>query len=399
MTRLLLLAPLALLCSACKPKQETTGELSAGGIPRKMSLIVAEVMDGRKVADRQTLVRYDFENGQLISRERIAPEASEEINYGHGSNQIHLNQYAITRWGDIVDTHTAKLLFRGNGELVACEGNEAVIRRTRDEDKGYYIYDLSTQTHRKLEPGNPWELSNPTDFREALLSPDKTKSIRGNNQVILHTLTNQPETLADGLKYYRTTINSFEPLPMIWLDDNTILTQRENGELITVDLDKNINFLLEIPLPDELKQGSDLVELPDGSKAFPVNPTSVSVGLYRDPIDRLIYYCNDHYLINVEKKSFTKLKWHKIGHGFESAANTELRDPDTLRYQGQNIGFGRLQTITTKTAPGHIAATYMPTDMHQLKPAGIKVWSAHNRNWTIIEVDWFAQIIGWIEDE
>jgi hypothetical protein len=73
--------------------------------------------------------------------------------------------------------------------------------------------------------------------------------------------------------------------PIMWLDNSTILTQRSNGKLVTVNVKGKVEKIVDMKLEEQ--PGS----LPN---------------LDRDDDGNIVYFCDREYLIDVKNKKFSK---------------------------------------------------------------------------------------------
>lgn len=366
------------LCFGDAERGEKTAEP-----PSKVSLLVVEGIPGNHVADPQILVRYRFEKGIRVAREEILKTPNSQVRYDLGDNMTYLDRYAITRWGDIIDIKDQKLLHKGKSERIGCDGNRVILRRHTGENPGLYSYDLIRKETKKLLPSDKWNLVEPegyTSLDKRLLSPDGMKSISGGENgtsITLHRSNQEPKTLASGmLSGVSTMSSSFARAPMVWLDDETILTQKTNGRLVTVSLEGNVSPLIDIPCKD-----------------LPLSPPK----LYKDAEERIIYVCVQSYVIDVKNRKYWQQESYQFGHDFDVEKNPLAQVTGSIRYQGKEIGRAQIDPESAKTISGHFAALHAPTNKNPEEAAGVKVWSSLNGEWTTLNLDW-AEIIGWIDD-
>jgi hypothetical protein len=165
-------------------------------------------------------------------------------------------------------------------------------------------------------------------------------------------------------------------VPVIWLDNERLLTQKTNGELIVVDLAGNIAPFISI-----------------GQK--PSCPPT----LFRDIEGNLIYDYDLEYLINPMTRSYEPVTVQKQGHGFgrkfEYFDRKEYRNVYGYFYNGKKIG--EFQGESVKTAKGLIAVEYRDEKLDDVWPAGIKVWNDRKKNWREFKIRSIPGPIGWLE--
>lgn len=366
------------LCLGDAERKDKTAEP-----PSKVSLLVVEGLPGNRLADPQILVRYRFEKGIRVAREEILKTPNSLVRYDLGNNMTYLDRYAITRWGDIIDIKDLKLLHEGNSERIGCDGNRVILRRQTGENPGLYSYDLSQKKIEKLLPSDKWNLVYPeahTLLAKHLLSPDGMKSVslgKNGTTITLHRLNQETKTLAGGMRSGVSTMSSSDACtPMVWLDDETILTQKTNGKLVAVNLEGTVSPLMDLPCKD-----------------LPLSPPK----LYKDAGDRIIYVCVKSYVIDVKNRKYWQQESYKFGHDFEMEKSQLPQAASSIRYRGEEIGRHQVNPESAKTISGHFAAFHAPTGKNPGEAAGVKVWSSLNGEWTTLKLDW-AEIIGWIDD-
>lgn len=395
MKKSLVVTALAALCTAAA---------FAADAPVHVSLLVAEAQPGKNVADPQLLVRYRLEEGKLKKREVLSTTANAGPRYDLGGNRVYKNRYVITHWGDVFDLETNKFLHEGSGEeLIACEGDQVVSFRSNDG--GFYSYDLAAGQFAKMDDPGKWKLllKGLALSHSAELSPDGTKSIvdaadsspapangkkttsvfgtGGTLQIGAGKLTlcapgEKPRILGEGfLSKVSPKSSDIAQSPVLWLDNDRVLSQRGNGKLAVLKLDGSVEAVVDI-----------------GIQNLPLSLPTLS----RDPAGRIIYTCVDSYVIDVEKKSFAKLEWQNVGDSFEIEV---VKAPATsrIRYMGKEIGFDSLDTASAKTMAGNIAVA--PVKMNSESQRTLRVWSSAGKSWMNLELGGhLVDIIGWVED-
>ena len=210
----------------------------------EIALLVAECEAVKGACEFQHLVRYGFRNGEQVSREVILSGRTTSVRYDLGQNHIYQNRYVITNWGDVVDVLNRKLLHEGDGEYVATENERVIERVHKNATKGFFFYDLKSGTYSRLKDPGKWGLPG-------LLSPDQTKSVSadelGSGSIWLYTLSGRKKLLASGF-----TANSygcdFPKPPLLWLDNDRVLTQRSDGKLVILGMRGEVAPLVTIPI-------------------------------------------------------------------------------------------------------------------------------------------------------
>lgn len=336
------------------------------------SLIISECVVEQGVCARVDLVRYSFEDGYLQSRTK---SQLLDIHFGLGQNRIVDNCYAISNWGDIFDLRGNALLHEGVGKVIAVEGSLVVHAVDRTDIEGIFTYDLATQKYDRLEHPGKWSLPG-------LLAPDQKKSISvpfwGGGEAELHTLDGKKRTLASGLGVELAPISSDSGVaPLLWIDNETVLTQRSNGKLILLKTDGTTHPVVNIP--------------------FSEPPTS-DPDLSRGPAGQVLYSCGgDLYEIDVDGRQYVLLNWLDVGEGFEIELNAGPRRAKRIRYQGKDIGEHWCSLSSATTTNGHIAVEYGAVGSNLGYPDGIAVWSAESQKWTQLPIRFIEAPVGWAD--
>ena len=254
--------------------------IEAQAAKRNVALLVVECEAENGLCKKNHLVRYRFSNGELVSRDIVLTTSTNRVSYSLGANHIYLNRYLITHWADIIDVSTGKLLHNGIGEYVAAEADRIIHHVENVDVQGYFYFDLKTNRYARLKRPGKWALPG-------LLSPDQTKSVSaselGSLEIWLHTLKVPKKLLGSG---FRVSLSEFccdlpKP-PLLWLDNDRILTQKSNGEIVILRLNGTVEPLLKIPI----EKGSD------------TNPS-----FDRNHDGRIVYHCSgEAYVLDVENK-------------------------------------------------------------------------------------------------
>lgn len=375
----------------------------AADAPANCSLLVAEFQPGKNVADPQLLVRYRLENGALKKREVLATAAASVAHYEFGDNRVYMNRYVVTPGAEIFDLESGKYLRNyDGGKLIACEDGKVIVFNTNDGE--FYSYDLAGRQFAKMDNPGKWALLLKTLplSRPATISPDGTKSVVdatadtagkedkggasvfgskgplefGAGKLTLCTLGGKAKLLGTGfLSKVSPKSDTLAQTPVMWLDNDRILTQRGNGKIVILKLDGSVEPVADLNI-----------------QAVPLSPPDFS----RDPAGRIIYTCTDSYVIDVEKKNFAKLEWRMPGDSFEIEV---VKAPSTsrIRYMGKEIGFDSVDPAGAKTIAGHIAIA--PAKSNATSQRMIRVWSSISKSWTNLELGGsLISIIGWVED-
>lgn len=340
---------------------------------RNVALLAVECEAEDGVCEKQNLVRFHFKNGELISKDIIFTSQTTDVRFDLGQNRIYQNKYVISSWGDIVDIQNKSLLHKSKGEYVGAEGNQIIIKVNRIDIEGYFYFDLERKNYARLSLPSKWTLPG-------LLSPDQTKSVEGGAfNVWLHRLKRKEKLLGSGF-YVQSDISSSGTSrpPLFWLDNERVLTQKNNGEIVVLGIDGKITPVVKIPN-----------EEPAFSQPYFV----------RDGAGKIIYECSGKsFSLDVENKTYTPYKWVALSSQFEAENERNKSYGHIIRFQGKEIGKLWGSVWNAPTTNDYFAVEYGAVGSNLGYPDGIKVWSSANGKWTTIELKWLNNIIGWIDE-
>ena len=300
------------------------------------SLLVSYMEDGGN--DLQHVERIEFVDGEVTSRKKVVTLNHETD--GHAAGLVS-NRYLVTAYRD----------------------------KVFDLLEGRFIDGLPKR------PGDVGKAKLP-----GLVSPDGTKSVDAGgmlvgstNQLEFHFADRAPLVVRDEFKVTVRSISSFRPsLPLLWVGDETVLTQRSNGNLVTVSTDGTVKPFIQLPCA------------PDDGGA-----------LGRNRSGKLVYSCGGkNFSLDVERGGSAEIR-DDLGNGFEQDV---VEDDLVYYYKGAEIGRDGLSPVSTKS---YLATRYGEAKGGVIDSATIKtvmVWSAAKRGWTKLAVEgWGAEIVGWVE--
>jgi hypothetical protein len=300
-------------------------------------------MDGNG-GDVQHVERLDFINGELVSRKKV-------VTLNHDSDG-----YA----GDIVNNRYLRTVYRN---------------KIYDLREGRFV----PKSHFKSVPSAPLESKEPG--LPGLLSPDGTKSVyaggffvESTDSLEIHLKGRPTVVVRDSFRVTWPERSSFAPrLPLLWIDNDRILTQWSNGNLVVVTTDGSVSPFLQIAC-----KSADYAELG------------------RNRSDKIVYECaGERYFIDVENRRYEEIK-DDLGYGFEYDS---VGREQVYYYKGVEIGRNVMDAVTTKS---YMAALYGEAKDGVIDAADIKtvkVWNETKRGWATLTVNgWSARIVGWIEE-
>lgn len=368
-------------------------------VPKRVALVVAIVEEGGATGDRtQHLMKYKFVEGELVSTDTIVSNPGAQLRFNCDESQLYQDRYMITDLGDIVDITTGQFIHRGGSgsaytQLLGVEEDRVFIHTP--QTKEYHYYDLAEQEYRELEDPGKWSLPG-------LLSPDGTMSVSSSNwdegTIWLHCIDSDMRQLGAGFYLeYSFLASTISGVPLMWLDNERVLTQKSNGEIFIVKVDGSIEPVVNIDL-------SQIDSAPSGLSG------ALHASLYRGSDGTIIYaisllgpdnkFHDNRFVIDVENEAYLAYdpEWTALGHEFDYASQEDIA---TIRYDGQEIGqeqyfnAGHVQTMK-----GHMAITSQ--ESRELNPTAIRVWSSANEKWITIDFEsptWITHsaIIGWLE--
>ena len=344
---------------------------AAQSLMRKTSLVVA-YCSTKGICNTQALIKYDFENGELVSKEVILDVPTQELRYDLGRNFILDNRYVITSWGDVIDVPNKKLIHKSNGEYVGIDGKRILIKVCRRDVHGLFGFDLSTREYTRLTAPDMCGLG------EEALSPDHTKIARfqfvgqkNRKSVPAFTIeeVGKKRVLEGEFKAEGSRGCDFYAVPFVWVDNSRILTQNGNGNLVLLSMDGKVWPSFKLMCEDNGYR-------PEFS---------------RDDDGRIRYACSSSYWLDVDAGKFG-LVTNDIGHGF--ARDHGAASWTTLYFEGQVIG--KIWGSSPHATAGFIALEYAEENQNLGYPKGVKVWNHFKKDWTTIDIAWGARIVGWI---
>jgi hypothetical protein len=198
------------------------------------------------------------------------------------------------------------------------------------------------------------------------------------DELVLHQVGAKPRSLGKGFHIDVSDLAStFGPAPVLWLNNGTVLTQRGNGKLVTLDVAGKVTELLTIKGAPK-----DLVSAPH---------------LFRDGSNRIVYGCGSEvYTIDVEKKKWAKSEWHDLGHGFEASRERQPKFGYKLRHNGKEFAQINCWPHTARTAPGILAVEAQFGQEEFGQPECVAVWTVEVGEWQTIKL-WPNCIVGWVK--
>ena len=372
---------------------------SFGGQPGAANLIMVV----SEIGGPSHLMEYEFVDGKLASTDEVMSTYDTQLAIDFSEGQLYNGRYLITQYGGIVDITIGQLLSsRGRGPdyalLLGIEDNCVIIRTGQTQE--YYCYDLAQQQCYELESPGKWSLPG-------VLSPDGTMSVSSDGwdggKIWLYDVNGNKREIATGFYIrYSGLASTIRGVPLMWLDNQRVLTQKSNGEIVIVKIDGSIESVVTIDL-------SQIDSAPSGLAG------ALSASLSRDFDGNIIYtisllgpdgkFRSNRFVIDVENTSYSECdpEWTALGHGFEYALQGEMA---VIRHNGQEIGQERfLRPAEVRTFNDYIAIVSYESSVwtsDYANPTSIKVWSSANEGWTTISFEspkyiYHHPLTGWLE--
>jgi hypothetical protein len=351
-----------------------------------LSLVVIELMpnDG---AYRSRVHRIGFRNGKALPTETVW-QGDEEFCSPCGSHQIVADRFLVAYRAGVIDLRENKVLSTEcEGDVDSIDDKKVTYRiKSSTRVEGLFAFEYATGTVTRLgnSPPRKWHEKLPSS---TVLSPNLKYAIRWQegDELFLDREGKNPKSLGKGFKMeedpevVKSRSRDDTYFPVLWLDNNRFLTQRDHGQLVAVDLDGNV---------------TEVVTIKDAPKV-------ASPSLSRAPDGTALYCLNDaYYQIDPLKKTAVKTEWNNLGHGFEVSWEAGERSERTVRYNGKGIGRWSCWMSAAQTAPGYLAIPVNDRQAEDVTLQRVAVWSAATGDWTMLKLDGSLtprSIIGWIK--
>ena len=354
-----------------------------------ISLIVIEMVFGSGGAPNRTrLHSLGFRGGKMMPPELVWEGEEEYLSANFSWHTLVADRFLVTERGTVIDLRTKKEI-NGEREAVTVRAEETRAVYTKGGPApagGLFAFEYATGTIVRIGnvPPRPWAdtLLYPDAF-----SPDRTKAVRWEkwDELVLRRDGEKPKSLGKGFKmevdpeWARKQVPYAFKFPVLWLDDDTFLTQHDHGKLATVDLAGKV---------------TDVVTIEDA-------PKQTLPELTRDRSGAVFYsMAGEHYRIDLAKKTAEKSAWYGLGHGFEASWKRSDELGYKLRHNGKEIGQLHCWPHGAKTAPGHLAVVMDDgKERWQFAPRWVAVWSEATGEWTSLKYKHLSPdgAIGWVK--
>jgi hypothetical protein len=349
----------------------------------KFSVLVAEYEENSNINLNQAVVRYDFEKGEMVRKEKLISVSTKKrgskedyVRFDLATNTLYKNRYIVAGNGPIVDIQTGKVVMEEKAQLVKC-ANDSIVFYTNDIFKGKYYsyYNTITNTYQKIE-----NLSY-----KPLLGQDVEVDYSSTPfKIYYYPIGAEKKLLIDNAGFVK---KDKLKIPTYWLDNDNFIYpnySNENGENIVTLYKVNVKKGKE-------KIASAKIDLPLDSA---VNPL-----IYKNAANELVFASTPtaKYVISLKEKKMTWQESENIGNGFTISLNEYRTSGRSIKYQGQEIGNYYCDYNRTKTANNIIVVPFEIVFKNEKYAQGIIVWNKDYRKWKSVDNPSVLGVIGIIE--
>ncbi|HOX26396.1 MAG TPA: hypothetical protein PLL30_07420 [Candidatus Krumholzibacteria bacterium] len=397
--------------------------LLAGGVessvlraaPAETRVLIVAAADDSRVAGtdlaqrRQYLLAYRFQDGALAGIDTVVANRDAQLRFNCERSRLHGGRFVLCDTGDIVDLRERRFIFRGGhghgfSRLAGVEGDLVLIHEPN----------LDRLTRVNLATGAVTRSPClPDSTLPGVRSPGGWQSVThgppggGTDELWLHRLDAEPRRLGGGFRLTRSLVSSVAGggAPLLWLDEQRILTQVDNGEIVVLHTDGRVQPVVTIDLPRSPSLDESIARRPALARerfacmSARLEPDDSGAIVYRIALgpapDREPFQA---YVIDVEAKTYTTLDpdWRDLGHEFASARHAG-EDRWILRHRGEAVAEVRFALADQATAPEAIAIVERAPG----EPDAIAIWFSASDRWTRIPVapGWWLPphaLVGWL---
>jgi hypothetical protein len=350
----------------------------------KVLYVIERVRPGKTEEETDRLTRVTLgRDGNLVKETVLTAKAGF---FGDpGKALIAEGRYIVTACGGVVDAKEGRIIHdQTQGHLIGVKKGRVVYRLYdpssdrkviftpgRTEQFGVFEFNLETHTRARPEAKHC--------YLEGIKSPDRSKAVAQScwDELYLNVVDGPQKKLAEGK---RVTVSQYARLgnfemrgPVLWLDNERILTQEANGKLVTIDTQGQVERICEI---------AGVPAVLDGPR------------LWRDPKGRIVYSCGRaEHVIDLARKTAFPLEEYALGHGFETTVETGTRGSRELFFEGKRIGTGVFSPEEIRTAPDVIARRDLG-DLESRRSVSV-LWTKLGFQRRSFDMD-YGGVIGWV---
>ncbi len=346
-------------------------------------LLIEDVTGPTGTIDTRRLVRIRFKAGVAGKPEVI--HSDDQRFFGHfGGHRVHDNRYVVTKFGSVLDLKDNTWLHKEtDGEVLTIDNGRVVYRMMNvTKPQGIFAFDLAKKTVEKVANLGeaPWIGTR---------SPDGKRSVyagKGNWELMVGRSDGKWESLGEGFVHTLSETSSLfttvAQTPVLWLDDDRILTQTDNGKLVVV----NVKDRTRTPV----------VTLPVKTDAWVIHPPQLSF----DDRGWIVYTIGrESYRVNVEGKTFEQTDFAPIGQGYEVMRTMPWVIRQIIRRGGTEIGEvknGIEQLSDFQPTDQYLAAIVTANGKSPKDAVRLRVWSAATKNWSTHDIR-PTSLVGWVK--
>jgi hypothetical protein len=386
------------------------GAAAFGQGTRKTALIVNECQERIKdlgcAPEGREIVAYHFADGKRDYREVLMARDKFpfEFRFPGDVEYIYQNRFLISDGGDVYDLQKHKIVFRNNEGGILTQNAERTVQNlgvvkvigdklyvrlaVSDQEatnrEGFFAYNLQTGEFKKIRDAGKFP-----ELRAPNFAPDaKTIAVVEKMKLVFYAVDGafnfrklKSVALAGDVAIDDEDDIS-EDFSIVWIDNKSVLTQNDKGDVIRIDSSGKISPVLK------LKNFTSESTLPK---------------IRKDKFGNfLLYPCNDDKRtcqINLQTKKLAEIDCEPLGNGFSATFEKKKSNDNFWQYEffykGKLIGKNR-KCFNAQTTKDFIAIE--DADKYE-NVARIHVWNDIIKVWTNIDLKWHSGdlIIGWIE--
>ena len=371
----------------------------------RQKLLVAEFrIDRPRAANYTYLVSYNFENGQLQSKDTILGAETFKkdtkgrfnryVRFEFGGNFIYTKRYVVSGTGNVIDIKEKKLVIEEGDNFIAAHGDTMIFHRANIfTGTGYLVLNLKTGEYRFLnhEERNRDKIGRSSPDQAHYLSIDRSKIPY---KICLHDTKGQKKSLV-GDAGHGPNITGGSQFPTIethWLTNTTFLyTVHKLGGIDSTQFDSVSRFYSKFYSTVTLHH-FDITSNNDTDfyRLDSVRQGDVNDRFFKDDIGQLIYRTSsyDYHRVDTVQKRLLPYPLYELGNGF-SFENKPGSEGNRIFHQGKEIGIVR--PFSRVLGKGIIA--------FEEGENPINVWSEQTQRWSKINIPWISSLVGWVDEE
>lgn len=347
-------------------------------------LLVEQVPNGPDKIDTRRLVRIRFKAGVAGNPEVLYTDDQRLFTH-RGGYRIHDDRYVVTEAGSVFDLKDKAWIHKEhNGDVLTIEGNRVIYRIDQfGANEGIFAYDLAKKSVEKIAKIGelPWIGTRSPDGKRTVYAGKRDKW-----ELRVSLPDGKSESLGEGFAFDLSPASSravfVDDTPVLWLDNDRILTQTGNGRLVEVNVNR--------------KTRSEVVNIPVNTDAWVIHPPALT----RDGQGRIAYAIGrEVYRVDAHEKTQKRTDWLPIGLGYEVMRTTPWVIRQVIRRNGTEIGEVKngIEELTDFRPTDHyLAAIVTPNAQAPKNVPRLRVWSAATARWTTLDIQ-PSSLVGWVK--